>query len=245
MRLPFAVTPVDLEVGAADHHVEVDRRLVEAARGLLRARAAEAAGRTRCARRRSRRAACCSRCARSGRCATSRRRARPRRAGGRCRSGRCRCTPATKSRSASAVGLEPDELAAAELAAQALRSAGRGTRAGTCTGTSPRSPAASGLVNVSSVGMFGAIGAPSGVASRPPSQRVAGDEARGRARCRGRAARAASGRACVSFAPRRAIARACFSQPVAPVPVLVGEPAEPEQVAARAGASPSSVDSSG
>ena len=198
-RLPFAVMPVDLEVGAADHHVEVDRRAVEAARARPCA-CRRSRRRTRCAPRRSRRAACGSRCARSGRCATSSRRARPRRAGGRCPFGSLSMYAATKSRSASVV---------APRAARACRSR-----------NSPRSPSISrpwnesGNVHANVPFVAGRVrarersprSACSARSSRrtasPPGRRASACPARGRrrARCRGRAARAPSSPSFVSFA---------------------------------------------
>ncbi len=161
-----------------------------------------------------------------------RRRARPRRAGVRYRSGRCRCTrrrsrgPSWRSRRAARASRRGTRRAAP-------RSAGPGTRAGTCTRRSLRSPAAFGLVKVSSVGTFGVIFTPSGVSSWPPSQRVRARDRR-RATCPARGARGRVRPSFVSFAERRASARRVVEPAGRALAVFVGEPAEPEDVLGQA-----------
>ena len=81
---------------------------------------------------------------------------------------------ATKSRSFLVVGLEPDEPAVAELAAQAVDQPALERERERARERAVRRRRACGLVNVSSVGMFGAILTPDGVSSWPPSQRVSG-----------------------------------------------------------------------
>ena len=81
----------------------------------------------------------------------------------------------------------------------------------------PFVPVACGLVNDSSVGMFGAIFTPAAVCSWPPSQRAPGVSFTSRCVPGPRSSSPARS-SFVSFAERRAIAFTWLSQPVAPLP---------------------------
>ena len=77
--------------------------------------------------------------------------------------------------------------------------------------------AASGLVKISSVGMFGVIFTPDCVSSGPPSQRVP-DARPTSSAVPGPRSSSATRPSFVSFTARRASARVCLTQPVEPLP---------------------------
>jgi hypothetical protein len=106
--------------------------------------------------------------------------------------------------------VEPDKLAAAELAAQPFDQPAL-ERERYVHVKVPSVAAASGLVYVSSVGIFGVIFTPSGVSSGPPSQRVPGTS-RTSSAVPGPRSSSAANPSFVSLAARRASARVWFSQ---------------------------------